>query len=169
MLSLSQYSNIIELPNCLGNLIYLWYLDLSNTRIDRLLDISCKLYNMQTLLSNCSLLTKLREDFGNLINLQHLDISGTKLKMPAQITTLQNLQILSAFVISKLQYGLKVGELKKFPYLKGKLSILKLQNVVDPSKAFQANLKKKEQIHELAFEWDYGMTEDTHIERLVLE
>lgn len=124
---------------------------------------------MQTLLSNCSLLTKLREDFGNLINLQHLDISGTKLKMPAQITTLQNLQILSAFVISKLQYGLKVGELKKFPYLKGKLSILKLQNVVDPSKAFQANLKKKEQIHELAFEWDYGMTEDTHIERLVLE
>ena len=114
---------------------------------------------MQTLLSNCSLLTKLREDFGNLINLQHLDISGTKLKMPAQITTLQNLQILSAFVISKLQ----------FPYLKGKLSILKLQNVVDPSKAFQANLKKKEQIHELAFEWDYGMTEDTHIERLVLE
>ncbi|KAL5170085.1 putative disease resistance RPP13-like protein 1 [Glycine soja] len=88
-------------------------------------------------------ITKLLDCLGNLIYL------ATKLKkMQAQIATLQNLQTLFTFVISKLQDGLKVGELKKFPHLQGKLSILKLQNVVDPSKAFQANLKKKEQIDE---------------------
>ncbi|KAL2990200.1 hypothetical protein AAZX31_11G183600 [Glycine max] len=72
--------------------------------------------------------------------------------MQAQIATLQNLQTLFTFVISKLQDGLKVGELKNFPHLQGKLSILKLLNVVDPSKSFQANLKKKEQIDELALQ-----------------
>ncbi|TKY49726.1 putative disease resistance protein RGA3 [Spatholobus suberectus] len=171
VLSLSHYVNFTELPDCLGSLIYLRYLDLSNTRIRRLPDITCKLYNMQTfLLSDCWSLTKLPEDIGNLVNPRHLDISGTKLKkMPAQIATLQNLQTLSTFVISKLQDGLKVGELKNFPHLRGKLSILKLQNVIDPSEAVQANLKKKEQIDDLALEWDCGTTEDTQIERLVLK
>ncbi|XP_027927610.1 putative disease resistance RPP13-like protein 1 [Vigna unguiculata] len=171
VLSLSHYVNITELPNCLGNLIFLRYLDLSNTRIQRLPEVTCKLYNMQTLLlSNCWSLTELPEDIGNLVNLQHLDNSGTRLnKMPKQIATLQNLQTLSTFVISKPQDGLMVGELKNFPRLQGKLSILKLQNVVDPSEAFQANLKNREQINELALEWDCGTTEDTQTERLVLE
>ncbi|QCD78112.1 disease resistance protein RPM1 [Vigna unguiculata] len=171
VLSLSHYVNITELPNCLGNLIFLRYLDLSNTRIQRLPEVTCKLYNMQTLLlSNCWSLTELPEDIGNLVNLQHLDNSGTRLnKMPKQIATLQNLQTLSTFVISKPQDGLMVGELKNFPRLQGKLSILKLQNVVDPSEAFQANLKNREQIDELALEWDCGTTEDTQTERLVLE
>ncbi|KAK7401368.1 hypothetical protein VNO78_12790 [Psophocarpus tetragonolobus] len=171
VLSLSYYVNITELPHCIGSLIHLRYLDLSNTRIERLPEVICNLYNLQTLLLlECWLLTELPEDIGNLLNLRHLDISKTKLKkMPAQIATLQNLQTLSAFVISKLQDGLKIGDLKNFPHLKGKLSILKLQNVVDPSEALQANLKKKEQIDELALEWDCGTTEDTQIERLVLE
>jgi len=171
VLSLSHYVNITELPDSLGKLIFLRYLDLSNTRIQRLPDETCKLYNMQTLLlSKCWLLTELPEDIGNLVNLQHLDNSETNLKkMPKQIATLKSLQTLSTFVISKPQDGLMVGELKNFPLLQGKLSILKLQNVVDPSEAFQANLKKREQINELALEWDSGTTEDTEIERLVLE
>lgn len=171
VLSLSHYCNITELPDYLGNLIHLRYLDLSNTKIRRLPYATCKLYNLETLLlSKCWLLSDLPEDIGNLVNLRHLDISGTKLKkMPAQIARLQNLQTLSAFVVSKLHDGLKVGELKGFPHLQGKLSISKLQNVTDPSEAFKANLKSKEQIDELALEWDCGTTEDTQIERLVLE
>ncbi|KAJ1432559.1 Leucine-rich repeat domain superfamily [Sesbania bispinosa] len=89
--------------------------------------------------------------------------------MPIQIAKLQNLQTLSTFVVSKQQDGLKVGELRKFPHLQGKLSILKLQNVTDLSDAFQANLKKKEQIDELTLEWDCNATEDSQMERLVLE
>ncbi|TKY49653.1 putative disease resistance RPP13 protein 1 [Spatholobus suberectus] len=107
VLSLSHYVNISELPDYLGSLIYLRYLDLSNTKIQRLPDQTAGW------------------------------IEGWRAE--------------------------------KFPHLKGKLSILKLQNVVDPSETFQANLKKKEQIEELALEWDCGTTEDTQIERLVLE
>ncbi|CAI8583440.1 unnamed protein product [Vicia faba] len=57
----------------------------------------------------------------------------------------------------KSQDGLKVGELKAFPHLQGKLSISKLQNVTDPFEAFQPNLKRKEKVDELSLEWDYGI------------
>ncbi|TKY49728.1 putative disease resistance RPP13 protein 1 [Spatholobus suberectus] len=89
--------------------------------------------------------------------------------MPVQIAELKNLQTLSNFVVSKQQYGLKVSELRKFPYLQGKLSISKLQNVTDPSEAFQAKLKKKEQIDELELKWKCSASEDSQVERLVLE
>nr|KYP41963.1 Putative disease resistance RPP13-like protein 1 [Cajanus cajan] len=170
-LLLSNCRLLTKLPEDIGNLIYLRYLDLSYTKIQRLPDATCKLYNMQTLLlSYCQLLTELPEDIGNLVNLQHLNIRGTNLKkMPIQIATLQNLHTLSDFVISKTPDGLTVRELKNFSRLRGQLSILKLQNVTDPSEAAQANLKKKDQIDSLALEWDCGMTENTQIERLVLE
>lgn len=50
VLSLSHYVNITKLLDCLGNLIYLWYLDLSNIGIERLPNTTRKLYNLQTLL-----------------------------------------------------------------------------------------------------------------------
>ncbi|RHN78355.1 putative P-loop containing nucleoside triphosphate hydrolase, leucine-rich repeat domain, L [Medicago truncatula] len=171
VLSLSHYNNITELPNSFVNLIHLRYLDLSNTKIEKLPDVICKLYNLQTLLlSKCSSLTELPEDIGNLVNLRHLDLSDTKLKvMPIQIAKLQNLQTLSSFVVSRQSNGLKIGELRKFPHLQGKLSISKLQNVTDLSDAVHANLEKKEEIDELTLEWDRDTTEDSQMERLVLE
>jgi len=171
VLSLSHYNNITELPNSLVNLIHLRYVDLSNTKIERLPDVICKLYNLQTLLlSKCCSLIELPEDIGNLVNLRHLDLSDTKLKeMPIQIAKLQNLQTLSSFVVSKQPEGLKIGELRKFPHLQGKLSISKLQNVTDLSDAVHANLEKKEEIDELTLEWDRDTTEDSQMERLVLE
>lgn len=171
VLSLSHYNNIIVLPDSLGNLTHLRYLDLSNTKIERLPDTTCKLYNLQTLLlSKCWLLKQLQEKIGNLANLRHLDISGTELKeMPVQISELKNLQTLSNFVVSKQKDGLKVSELREFPNLQGKLSISNLQNVADSSEAFQANLKKKDQIVELALKWNCNATEDSQVERLVLE
>ncbi|KAG4974572.1 hypothetical protein JHK87_031393 [Glycine soja] len=69
----------------------------------------------------------------------------------------------------KEQDGLKVLELRKFPLLQGKHSISMLQNVTDPSEAFQANLKKKEKIDELELKWNYDNSEDSQVERLVLE
>ncbi|XLR05799.1 hypothetical protein S83_071997, partial [Arachis hypogaea] len=94
-------------------------------------------------------LTELPEEIEMLVNLRHLNISGTQLQeIPAQ----KSLQTLSGFVVSRQKNGLKVGELQKFPSLQGKLCISKLQNIVDPCDASQANMKKKEQIEDLSLD-----------------
>ncbi|KAL1338121.1 hypothetical protein AAHE18_10G188200 [Arachis hypogaea] len=169
VLSLSHYKNISELPDSIGGLKHLRHLDLSGTNIKRLPSVVCKLYNLQTLLlSDCKFLTELPEEIGMLVNLRHLDISGTQLQeIPAQIARLENLQTLSGFVVSRQQNGLKVGELQKFPNLQGKLCISKLQNIVDPCDASQANMKKKEQIEDLSLEWDSCTAQES--QHLVLE
>ncbi|XP_027186403.1 putative disease resistance RPP13-like protein 1 [Cicer arietinum] len=172
VLSLSNYKSIIEVPNSIGNLLYLRYLNLSRTKIERLPSETCKLHNLQfLLLSGCKRLTELPEDIGKLVNLRHLDVSDTALReMPVQIVKLESLQILSDFVVSKRNGGLKVAELGKFPHLHGKLSISQLQNVNDPFEAFQAGMKMKEQIDGLALEWDSGSSfSNSQIQSVVFE
>ncbi|XP_052117519.1 putative disease resistance protein At3g14460 [Arachis duranensis] len=193
VLSLSDYRNITVLPNSIGDLKHLRYLDLSCTRIERLPPAICKLYNLQTLLLSycvaltelpeemgklvnlrhlaidyCWVLTKLPEEMGKLVNLRRLDIDGTDLQeIPVEIARLENLQSLSGFIVSKQQHGVKLAEMRKFPNLQGKLCISKLENVIDPSDACQANLKEKKQIEELSLEWSDSILEDSH--QVVLE
>jgi Leucine-rich repeat (LRR) protein len=172
VLSLSNYKSITEVPNSIGDLLYLQYLNLSHTKIERLPTETCKLYNLQfLLLAGCRRLIELPEDIGQLVNLRHLDVSETALReMPVQIAKLENLQTLSNFVVSKHNHGLKLVELGKFPHLHGKLSISQLQNVNDPFDADQANMKVTERIEELALEWDCGTTfSDSHMQSVVLE
>ncbi|KAK7304885.1 hypothetical protein VNO77_42778 [Canavalia gladiata] len=169
ILSLSKYKNITELPNSIGNLLHLRYLDLSYTSIQTLPDETFMLYNLQTLiLSNCEFLNQLPQQIGNLVNLRHLDTSDTNLpEMPAQICKLQNLRTLTVFIVGK-QDGLRIKDLRKFPYLQGKLSILNLQNVVNPVDALHADLKNKKRIEELMLEW-CNDPQDPQIEKDVLD
>ncbi|BBG96577.1 LRR and NB-ARC domains-containing disease resistance protein [Prunus dulcis] len=113
------------------------------------------------MLGGCASLAKLPVDLWELISLRHLDVSGTKIaEMPAQMRRLKSLRTLTAFVVGK-SIGSTIGELGELPHLQGKLSILKLQNVVDAKDAVQANLKNKNDLKELELAWDDEDSDDS--------
>nr|XP_027192844.1 LOW QUALITY PROTEIN: putative disease resistance RPP13-like protein 1 [Cicer arietinum] len=170
VMSLSSYRNITTLPESIGRMVLLQYLDLSFTGIKSLPDAICKLYNLQTLnLMGCMDLTELPLCFGQLINLRHLDISETNInEMPKQIVGLENLQTLTVFVVGKQEIGLSVKDLGKFPNLQGELCIKNLHNVIDAVDASDANMRSKEHIEELELQWS-KQTEDSRMEKDVLD
>ncbi|KAL6327401.1 hypothetical protein AAG906_019714 [Vitis piasezkii] len=154
VLSLSGYE-ITELPDWIGDLKLLRYLNLSHTAIKWLPEsVSC-LYNLQALiLCNCINLTKLPMNIGNLINLRHLDIRGSiQLKeMPPRVGDLINLQTLSKFIVGKHKRS-GINELKNLLNLRGKLFISGLHNIVNIRDVKEVNLKGRHNIEELTMEW----------------
>ncbi|AES69614.1 putative P-loop containing nucleoside triphosphate hydrolase, leucine-rich repeat domain, L [Medicago truncatula] len=170
VLSLSWYMNITKLPDSIGNLVQLRYLDISCTKIKSLPDTTCNLYNLQTLnLSRCSSLTELPVHIGNLVSLRHLDISWTNInELPVEFGRLENLQTLTLFLVGKRHLGLSIKELRKFPNLQGKLTIKNLDNVVDAREAHDANLKGKEKIEELELIWG-KQSEESQKVKVVLD
>lgn len=168
-LSLSLDHDVVGLPNSIGNLKHLRYLNLSATSIVRLPDSVSTLYNLQTLiLHECKDLIELPTSMMKLINLCHLDITKTKLQaMPSQLSKLTKLLKLTDFFLGK-QSGSSINELGKLQHLRGTLRIWNLQNVMDAQNAIKANLKGKQLLKELELTWK-GDTNDSLHERLVLE
>ncbi|KAB1199591.1 putative disease resistance RPP13-like protein 1 [Morella rubra] len=169
VLSLPHNRDITYLPNSIGKLKHLRYLDLSFTRIKRLPKSTCKLINLQTLkLSGCKHLVALPKHMWKLTSLRQLDIAGTGIKkMPEQLGSLKCLHTLTKFVVGK-RSGSSIRELGKLKNLQGRLSISKLQNVVPPKDALNAGLKDKKHLEKLALEWD-ATTPRSGSERIVLE
>ena len=130
VLSFSSYSDVRELPNSIGDLKHLRYLNLSCTSIEWLPDSLCNLYKLQTLLLlSCDSLTELPSKMWRLVNLRHLDLFGTNLKeMPLHMGKLRNLVKLTTFVVGK-HSGSSIKELGELHHLSRALSILNLQNV----------------------------------------
>ncbi|CAN6567204.1 unnamed protein product [Malus baccata var. baccata] len=165
VLSLSHCDNK-ELPDWIGNLKHLRYIDLSYGGFEKLPETICTLHNLQTLLLfNCYKLAQLPINLGRLINLCHLDVRSTNLKeMPPHMDKLKDLHTLSDFVVGK-QIAPSIVVLKELQIV-GTLAISGLHNIVNSEDAFVANMRNKH-LDGLALTWG-AETNDSQKDREVL-
>nr|XP_043615639.1 putative disease resistance RPP13-like protein 1 [Erigeron canadensis] len=147
---------ISEVPECVGHLKHLRYLNFSKTKIKELPENMGNLYNLQSLIVfGCDKLYKLSISFSKLKNLRHLDIRNTPLlkHMPPGIGVLHSLQTLSKIVIGK-EDGFRITELKELKNLEGKFCIEGLDKVQDATHARDASLSTK-RLSKVKLVWDY--------------
>ncbi|XP_057743229.1 putative disease resistance RPP13-like protein 1 isoform X2 [Arachis stenosperma] len=159
------------LPDSIGELIHLRYLNLSRCKINSLPESLCSLYNLQTLiLHGCSKLTMLPSGMHNLVNLRNLDLRNTSLEeMPGGISKLEHLHTLSSFVVGNNEDN-GIQELGGLSNLHGLLEIKKLENVVDVRQATSARIRDKKHIDRLRLKWSSGgdMVSNMQTEREIL-
>ncbi|XP_057420945.1 putative disease resistance protein At3g14460 [Lotus japonicus] len=154
VLSFTSFKKLTALPDSIGGLIHLRYLDLSSTGINSLPESLCNLYNLQTLkLEHCYSLTMLPSGMQNLVNLHYLCIHGTSIKeMPKGMSKLKQLQHLPYFIVGKHEQ-IKIKELGGLSNLHGRFSIRKLENVENGSEAYEAKMMDKKHIRHLILAW----------------
>nr|WHB10911.1 Rpi-amr17 [Solanum americanum] len=157
VLNLSS-SGIRELSANIGKLIYLRYLDLSNTKITALPNSICELYNLQTFrVNDCYSLKELPYEMGNMLSLRHIYYSFQFIdikhfQMPLKMRQLTCLQTLQFFKVG-LEKGRQIEELGHLKNLRGELTINGLQLVCNREEAQTAHLQEKSNIYKLAYMW----------------
>ncbi|XP_062118252.1 putative disease resistance RPP13-like protein 1 [Humulus lupulus] len=166
VLGLNEFS-MKELPDSIGNVKHLRYLDLSFTEIKKLPDAVCKLYYLQTLLLECcTRLATLPAKIGNLINMRYL-CTPPCLKETPLIGNMTSLCKLSDFFFDKnIKSGMK--QLQSLKNLCGTLHIYGLENVADCRDALEAELKNKMFVNKLILRWGINHATNNSKEREVL-
>ncbi|XP_059450843.1 putative disease resistance protein RGA3 [Corylus avellana] len=162
-LNLSR-SSIQKVPNSIGKLVHLRFLDLSRNEDIKLLPASItKLQNLHTLkLEYCFKLTALPEDTRNLISLRHLELGGCNslTHMPYGLGKLTALQTLSLYILGQKKSSLPktkggLGDLDSLDELREVLQIKGLEHSrSSPLEAKAANLERKRHIQWLMLKWD---------------
>ncbi|RYR71668.1 hypothetical protein Ahy_A02g005894 isoform B [Arachis hypogaea] len=149
-----QSFEIDILPDSIGELIHLRYLNLSGTLIVTLPESMSNLYNLQTLkLAECEKLKKLPSNMQNLVNLRHLDIEGTDLEeMPKKMSKLKDLQILSYYIAGKHEEN-GIGELGELTHLHGSFCLKNLENVKNSGEASNARMDEKIHLNDIDLTW----------------
>lgn len=166
-------SDLIRVPDSIGDLMLLRYLNLSGSKIRSLPNSVNSMINLQTLfLRNCFELVKLPRSMKNLINLRHFDISGASLlnAMPKGVSRWQCLQTLSNFIVGK-DSGSRLDDLKHLKFISEELLISSLENVTDFESPAEFILQDKKDLKGLLLEWGDRLEEaiDGEVDVKILE
>ena len=155
---------ITRVPNSIGNLIHLKYLDLfESNNIITLPESITRLWNLQTLkVFSCSRLEELPKDIKELVNLRHLDDNECEAlsNMPRGIGQMTCLQTLPLFIVSRDSSSIskhvgRLGELNQLNNIRGTLEITHLERLEDAnSECKAANLSGKQHLEGLMLRWD---------------
>ncbi|WVZ15930.1 hypothetical protein V8G54_013496 [Vigna mungo] len=170
VLSLNGYSELNEVHDSVGDLKHLRSIDLSHTDIQKLPNSIGLLYNLLILkLNYCSFLEELPSNLHMLTKLHCLEFEHTKVtKMPMNFGELKNLQALSTFCVNRNNEVISIKQLGGLN-LHGTLSIMEVQNIVNPLNALEANLKNKHLVV-LELKWNSNhVSDDPAKENKVLE
>lgn len=151
-------SDIEELPESIGKLKFLYYLNLTECGLLRELPSTiCALFSLQTLiLKGCYRLSDLPKDMRKLTNLAHLILntsSGWLPPMPKKVSCLTSLTCLPVFVAGNKEDGFGIEELRPLNQLSGKLKIYNLDNVREGKDAQCGGLKDKAHLVHLELHW----------------
>ncbi|PWA96144.1 disease resistance protein RGA3 [Artemisia annua] len=155
ILKLNSYLN--EVPESVGELVHLRYLDLSYTNIRTLPKSIGKLYHLQTLKRCTSPYTSYFNDLEfpqetrNLISLRHL-VYDSRVQAPKDVGILTSLRTLPSFHVGR-QKGRQIEELGHLKHLSGKLRIFNLEEIDSKEEAVKADLHGKQNLYEIKFNW----------------